>query len=410
MKKTVGIIFRLNMMMFFQYLLFAVWWVPLAAYLTNIGIASSLKALILSSLALGCLASPLIGMLADRYFASEKVLSTINVFNAFLLLLAAKVNNPIVLFWVLLVAMLFYMPTWGLTSSIAMAHIPTEKFPKIRVFGSIGWVASGLFSFIAVRFFKVDFDGTALPFYCGFGVSLLASLINLTLPNTSPPAKGKKVSSIKDALGLSTVNLMKDHNFSIFLIVSFLFMIPFSMYFSYCSEFLLDKGFQYITFVMNWGQIAEMLFILIVPIILVKVGLHRMMLFGLVALLIRYLAFYFGGKLDQTWMYFIGILMHGMIFGFFFLGGQIYIDKKAPSGLRSQAQGFYFLVTMGFGMLIGNFINGWLIMQSTEVLNFHNVYNWNFVWAVTSVFSLLILFAFWFFFKVEEVEEVKVVA
>lgn len=395
---------RLSAMMFFQYLLFAVWWVPLAAYLTNIGIAGNLKSLILSSMALGCLASPIIGMIADRFFSSEKVLATINAFTAILLLLAAIVDDPVILFWVLFLAMLFYMPSWSLTSSIAMAHIDAEQFPKIRVFGSIGWIASGLFSFIAVKIFKADFDGSVLPFYCGSAVSLIAFIVNLTLPNTPSLAKGTKIATIKDALGLSSVNLIKDPNFRNFLILSFLFMIPFSIYFSYCSEFLLDRGFKYITVSMNWGQVAEVFFILIVPLILLKVGLHRLMLFGLVALIIRYLAFYFGGRFDQPWMYFIGILMHGMIFGFFFLGGQIYIDKKAPPELRSQAQGFYFLITMGLGMVVGNFINGWLIKQTIEVVNLQNVYNWDFIWIITSVISILTLLGFWLFFKVENVD------
>lgn len=402
-EKKRAISVKLSLMMFLQYLLFAVWWVPLAAYLTNIGVSSTQKAFILSAMALGCLASPLIGMIADRHFASEKVLAAINCITAFLLLMAAKVNSPVILFWILLLAMLFYMPTWGLTSSIAMTHSPTEKFPKIRVFGSIGWVASGIFSIVAVRLFKVEFDGTNLPLYCGFGASLLAALINLTLPYTPPPAKGQK-SSVKDSLGLGTLHLMKDRNFTIFLIMTFLFMIPFSIYFSYCSEFLLDKGFKYITFAMNWGQVAEMLFMLAVPFIILKFGLHRLMLFGLIALLIRYVAFYYGGKFDQTWMYFIGILMHGMIFGFFFLGGQIYIDKKTPPELRAQAQGFYFLITMGLGMLVGNFLNGWLIRRSMETLNNQVVYNWNNVWAITALFSLLVLLAFGFLFKVRNVE------
>jgi nucleoside transporter len=388
-------------MMFLQYLLLAVWWVPLAAYLTNIGVEGSQKALILSSMALGSMISPIIGMLADRYFSSEKVMTVINLVSAFLLFLAAKADSPLALFWVLLVAMLLQMPTWSLSSSIAMTHAPSDKFARIRVFGSLGWVASGFFSIIAVKFFNLEFDGTNLPFYSGFVVSIVAAIVNLTLPKTPPPAKGKKV-SIKEALGLGSIGMMKDRNFSIFVVLSFLFMIPFAIYFSYCSEFLLDKGFKYITFTMNLGQVVEMALLLTIPFLINKTGLRNVLLFGLVALLIRYIAFYFGGTQDQSWMYFIGILLHGAIFGYFFVGGQIYINNMAPQHLRAQTQGFYFLITMGAGMLIGNFFNGWLIKATMDISETGSQYNWDKVWAITTLLSFIVLTAFILFFRIKE--------
>jgi len=216
--------FKLSAMMLLQYMMYAVWWVPLAAYLTNLEVGSTQKALILSSMAIGCIASPVIGMLADRFFAAQKVLSALNLVNAGMLFLAGTTNNPDLLFICLIVAMLGYMPSWGLTSSIAMVHLPSEQFPKVRVFGSIGWVASGLFSIIFINFLKIDFDGTNIPFYCGAGVSLIAAVFNLFLPNTPPLAKGKKASLI-DAFGLGTLKLMKDRNFAVFIIFSFFYII-----------------------------------------------------------------------------------------------------------------------------------------------------------------------------------------
>ncbi|MDO8951578.1 MAG: hypothetical protein Q7U86_03075, partial [Draconibacterium sp.] len=137
--------FKLSTMMLLQYMMYAVWWVPLAAYLTNLEVGSIQKSLILSSMAIGCIASPVIGMLADRFFAAQKVLFGLNLINAIMLFFAGTTNNPDLLFIFLIIAMLGYMPSWGLTSSIAMVHLPSEQFPKVRVFGSIGWVASGLF-------------------------------------------------------------------------------------------------------------------------------------------------------------------------------------------------------------------------------------------------------------------------
>ncbi len=384
-------------MMLLQYMMYAVWWVPLAAYLTNLEVESTQKALIISSMAIGCMASPLIGMVADRFFPAQKVLAGLNLINGVMLIWAGATDNPDILFICLLLAMLAYMPSWSLTSSIAMVHLPSEDFPKVRVFGSIGWVASGIFSLIFLNFLNIEFDGTNIPFYCGAGVSLAAVIANLTLPDTPPLAKGKKATLI-DAFGLGTLQLMKDKNFSVFIILSFISMIPFAMYYSFFSEFLLNIETKYITITINWGVLAEMGFLLLVPLAIRRYGLRKTMILGLVALTIRYLSFYSGGAADQSWMYYIGILIHGLIFGFFYVGGQIYIDKKAPPDLKSQAQGFIFLVTFGAGLLVGNFICAKLIDHyKTEA-----GYNWDAIWAITTLISVGLLLAFMILFKNEK--------
>jgi nucleoside transporter len=388
-------------MMFFQYLMYAVWWVPLAAYLTNMEVESTQKALILSSMAIGCIASPFFGMLADRFFSGQKVLFVMNILNSLLLILAARTVNPQLLFVLLLFTMIFYMPTWSLTSAIAMAHSPAEEFPKIRVFGSVGWVTSGLFSVIVVRILNLDFDGTNLPFYCGAATGILAAFINLTLPDTPPPAKGKKGSLI-DAFGLRTFQLMKNRNFAAFIILSFLSMIPFAMYFSYFSEFLLNIKTKFITVTMNWGVLAEMGFMLLIPPAIKKFGLRRVMIFGLIAMVVRYVSFYLGGIADQQWFYYVGILVHGLIFGFFYVGGQIYIDKKAPDELKAQAQGFIFLVTYGLGLLAGNLIDGKIIALFTVITGSSRTYDWNTIWGITTIFSAALLAGFILFFRSEK--------
>jgi len=392
--------FRLYIMMFFQYLMYAVWWTPLAAYLTNMDVASTQKAFILSSMAIGCIASPVIGMIADRFIAGQKVLFVMNVLNSLLLIWAANTANPDLLFVILLFTMLFYMPTWGLTSAIAMKHTPSEDFPKVRVFGSVGWVASGLFSVIAVKYFNLSFDGTNIPFYCGAGTGLIAALFNLTLPNTPPAGKGKKV-SLAGAFGLGTLQLMKERNFALFIIFSFLSMIPFAMYFSYFSEFLLNIKTQYITVTMNWGVLAEMGFMLLIPLTIKKFGLRKVMILGLFALLLRYVSLYFGGVLSQQWLFYLGILVHGLIFGFFYVGGQIYIDKRAPEELKSQAQGFIFLATFGLGLLAGNLIDGQIINLFMDNSTGERFYNWDAIWGITSIMSVALLFGFAVLFKDE---------
>jgi len=396
---------KLSVMMFLQFMLFAVWWVPLAAYLQELKVSGSLVANIFNTMAFGCMAAPIIGMIADRHFASQKVLAILNIVCSVFLFLAAMQTTPVYLFVFLLMAMLCYMPTWGLTSAIAMANSPAEKFQQIRVFGSIGWVASALFSIIAVQLFNIKIETTRIPMICGAVIAVVAAVVNITLPNTPPPAKGQKASVI-DALGLRAVSLMKDSNFALFIILSVFVMTPFMIWFNFGSQFLKYEGFKYLTATMNFGQFAEMFFMLLIPLALAKMGIKWAMLTGLVALVIRYAALMCGGMYDQTALYFVAILVHGIIFGFFFVGGQIYVDKKANSEIRSQAQGLLFLITFGVGSLLANFFNSFLINYYT---NDNNETNWDSIWKVTTIISVILLVAFFVFFrdKLQPTETVK---
>ena len=386
---------RLSGMMFMQYMYFAVFFVPLATYLNTLQIKGWQMATIMSSMPLGCLASPIICMIADRHFASNKVLVVLNILCALLLFLAAQVATPIILFILLLLAMFCYMPTWSLTNAIALANCPSEKYPQIRALGSIGWVASLLFSLVALKIFNKQIDGTAIPLYCGAGAALAAALLNLTLPNTPPPAKGKKA-SIVDALGLRALTLLKDFNFAVFMALSTLVMIPFVIYFSYNSVFLEAKGFKLITLTMNMGQFVEMFLMLLVPLSLAKFGVKKTMMIGIVGLIIRYAAYWAGGMYDQRMLYFLGIWVHGIIFGCFFVGGQVYVDKKAPPEIRAQAQGLIGLLCFGIGWLAGNYINAMLIEKYTGA---DEIVNWSPIWIITTICSVVLLIAFALLFK-----------
>jgi nucleoside transporter len=393
---------RLSIMMFLQYMMFAVWWVQLAGYLAKIGVTGTMKALILSSMALGSLVSPVFGMIADRHFASQKVLMAMNLICAVLLFLAALSNSPAALFVLLLLAMICYMPTWSLTSAVAMSHAPSEKFPQIRVFGSIGWAAAMVFSLAALWFFGARIDGTNIPLYCGAGTALVAALLNLTLPNTPPPAKGQPA-SIVDVLGLRALGLLKNGNFAFFMLISIIAMIPFTMYFSFGSQFFMSQGFTLATATMSWGQIAEMFIMLLVPIALVRYGAKWAITAGLGALVIRYVAFLAGDVLGQAWLYYIAILIHGAIFGFLIVGGQVYVDKKAPPEIKAQAQGLVGLLLFGVGMLIGTFASEFLINMYTTETVVENVMtgvtNWSTVWLIMTVLSVLLMAAFGLLFR-----------
>ena len=398
-------------MMFLQFMTLAVFWQQLDPYLDTLGGMSSVqKSWILSSMAIGCLASPIIGMLADRYFASQKVLFGVNLIGGLLLFASAVLQNPTLVFVVLLAYMLCYMPTWGLTSAIAMSHSPADKFPQIRVFGSIGWFSSVIFSIVAAYVFKVNIDGTAvngmnIPLICGGAVSIVGAFVALTLPNTPPPAKGQPLSII-DALGLRSLVLLKDARFAFFIFVSLLVMLPFGMDWSYLGGFLKDKGFEMITWTTYLGRALEIIFMLFVPLALAKLGAKWAMSVGLAAMVVRYSSYWGSEVLDQNLLIYAGILVHGLIYGFFFVGGQVYIERKAPKEIRAQAQGFIFLVTFGVGLLLANLINGKLIERFKIVETVDGVVqkNWYTIWLLMMGLAIAVLVAFTLLFWDKDAE------
>lgn len=375
---------KLGVMMFMQYFMYAVWWVPLAAFLKNLPSLEPYQMwLILCSSAIGSIAAPLMGLIGDRYINSEKLLAGLNLLLAVFLFLAARQTHFTGWMITVYLAMLCYMPSWGLTSSIAMTHVPEEQFPRIRLLGSIGWVASGIFSLVAVYLFNVPkFDGTVLPLYCGAGVALVAALLNLTLPKTPPLGVKTSNYSIADIFGLRVISVLKDKYFNRFILISFLAIIPFALYNVYGSMFFGDQDVKNITVTMNWGQFAELFFLFITTSILVKYGFKKAMFFGLLAMLVRYLSLYASVKSGQQWWFSMGILPHGLIFGLFFVAGQVYTGKLVPQEYKAQAQGFISFVIWGVGYLAGTLINGWLI----DYIN-----DWSSIFLIASAMTVAVI-------------------
>ena len=395
--------FPLLLMMFMQFLLLAVWWVPLAAFLSNKGIEGVEKSLILSSMAFGSMASPLIGAIADRYFSSQKVLAAINVLTAVFLFAAGFANEARWLFLFILLAMLCYMPSWSLTSSIAMANSRPEQFPRIRLFGSLGWIASGLFSLIAIKVIGMEkFDGTQLPLLCGSILALAAAVLNLTLPDT-PPVKTAKT-NFADLFGIDAFKMLKDRNYAVFMLCSLMAIMSFSLYYSFGSAFIQEMDFKFITITMNWGQAAELIFLFFTTTIITRVGIKWAMIFGLTALLARYAFFYFGVVTDFPAYLITGILVHGLIFGLFFVGGQIYTEKKAPDALKAQAQGMLSFMIWGVGLLIGNLACGRLIRYYSIDDGGQIVHNWGMIFQLIVGFTVLSMVIFILFFKQEKLK------
>jgi len=343
-------------MMFLQFLMLPVWLVPLLPYVARLEGGSDWVFACGLLMGIGTFSSPLVCMFADRFLNAEKVLALCNAATAFLLLGATFTTSPGVLFFLLLATMLVYMPTWSVSSAIVLAHAPAQTFAGIRVFGSLGWVASGFFSVLGARCFGVDgFDMTHWIFLSGAAVAFVAALLALTLPATAPRARGTPVSVI-DALGLRAFVLFRDPRFAVFGILFTLAMVPFQWYIAYNPLYLAEAGFRYLTLTQNLGQLGEIGFMLLVPLLVRRLGFRWTMTVGVGALVFRYACFHAAAAWGFAAGDFGGILVHGLAFGILIIGSQLYVDEVAPAELRNQAQGLVMLLSCGLGLFVSNFV------------------------------------------------------
>ena len=342
-------------MMFLEYMAMPVWFVPMLPYVKSLQGGENWTLWCGLIMGIGTFASPLVGMFADRRLNAERVLAICYFSSAALLSGAFFVTSPALLFVVLLATMLFYMPTWALTATVAMAHASKDAFPRIRVFGTIGWIASCAFSLAAAAGGFKGFDSSPWIFAGGAAVSVAAGLFSFALPKTPPQAKGTPI-SVGDALGLGALVLLRDKSFRSFAILLLLAMIPFQWYNVYCAAYLKESGYQYLTTTMNIGQAGEIFFMLLVPLIFRRFGYRRSLVLALVVLALRNIFFAISSAYGFAALDFCGIVVHGLIFGLLVVGAQMFVDEVAPPELRNQAQGLVNLILAGGGVFASNFI------------------------------------------------------
>ena len=266
---------------------------------------------------------------------------------------------------------------------------PEKDFPPIRVLGTIGWIVAGLV------IGNLQLEDSHVQFQIGAGVSLLLGIFSFFLPHTPPKSKGKKP-SMRDILGLDALALLKDRNFAIFIFCSLLISIPLAFYYSFANPFLNEMGMTNAASKMTLGQFAEIIFMILMPFFFVRLGVKKMLLIGMLAWLIRYVLFSFGNNEELVFMYYIGIILHGICYDFFFVTGQIYVDDTAPKKIQASAQGFITLITYGFGMLIGSWSAGWFVNMYTLSDGSHL---WKSIWLIPAGMALVGSVLFWISFR-----------
>lgn len=409
--------FKLSLMMFLEFFIWGAWFVTLGTYLSKslasegfqIGAAYGTQAL-------GAIIAPfIIGLIADRFFAAQRILGFLHIAGAVLLYLAATADSFGAFYPFILIYMLLYMPTLALVNSVAFRQMrdPSKEFGKIRLWGTVGWIAAGFIIGYGTNWEKEGLLRNT--FYMASFVSAFLGFFSFLLPDTPPKNNEGTKPSIKDMLGFEALGLLKDKNFLVFFIASMLICIPLAFYYQNANLFLNEGGMPNAAGNMSFGQVSEVLFMLLLPVFLSRYGLKVTLIVGMLAWAIRYMFFAYGSpdpwfsfefrriSIDLSpWM--VGILLHGICYDFFFVSGQIYTDHKAGEKIKNAAQGLITLATYGIGMMIGFALAGKIFNMYTIS---EGVHNWRMIWLIPATFAIVVMFFFAWRFRNERINSTQ---
>jgi len=401
---------RLSAMMFLEFFIWGAWYTAIAVYMSANEMGDLTHWPFTVNPIAAIFAPFFVGLIADRYFATEKVLGVLHILGGFFMLLTPMaVENPLVFILMLLGYNLCYMPTMSLANTLVFHNITDQEkeFPIIRVFGTIGWIVAGLtVSFVLVSFVAdgVVPEATALPLYLTAIASFALGIYAFTLPHTPPPAKGEAV-SMRSIAGVDALKQLGSKPFYIFLGSSLLLCIPLAAYYNFTQLFLGATGFENIAATQTIGQVSEVLFMVLMPFFFIRLGVKWMLGIGMLAWVARYALFAMGAPDAVTWMIIGGIALHGICYDFFFVTGQIYVDLKSNDKVRGQAQGLIVLITYGVGMLIGAQLAGTtynIFLGDQTILTLDQWYQF---WWVPAIFAAVVFIFFMLTFKDKEAEK-----
>lgn len=400
---------QLSIMMFLQFVIWGAWYGQLSKYLFAINFTGAQVGNIYAAFSIAMLISPFfIGMLADRFFAAQKVLGALNLIGAVLLYVLTQTQNYNAFYAIMLLYCLTFAPTIALTSSISMQQMkdPEKEFPLIRLMGTLAWIA--VTNLIGI----MGWGDKVNIFYVSMITAVVIGVFAFTLPNTPPTNTGPV--SVGQIVGKDSFVLFKDRSFLVFFISSILICIPLSFYYAMGNPSITDyykaafvaahpgESLPLTFFVenkMSLGQASEVIFMLLLPLAYKRFGIKNILIISLVAWIFRFVFFGYGNAGSNEWMLYAGIILHGICFDFFFVSGMIYTDKKAGDKIKSQAQGLISFATYGVGMFIGSVLSGVIKDQFTTGVGADAYTDWRMVWLVPAGIALVVLVLFFLFFR-----------
>ncbi|MFB2121107.1 nucleoside permease [Parapedobacter sp. 2B3] len=392
---------RLSLAMFLEFFTWGAWYVTLGTYLfEQLGASAVQVGSAYANFSIAAALSPVfVGLVADRYFAAQRVLGVLHLLGAGILVMLARADDYGAFWWLLLLYSLLYAPTMALMNSVTFRQLKDagREFPLIRVFGTAGWIIAGLLlGYLGI-------ESSASLFYMAAGASAILGLVSFTLPDTPPDRTGN--ASLGSVLGKEALVLFKQRSFLVFFLSSLAICIPLSFYYSFANPFLNDLGISNAAGKMTLGQLSEFLFLLVIPFAFKRFGIKVILIMGIIAWIVRYILFAFGDADSGMGLLYLGILLHGICYDFFFVSGQIYVDRVAGDRIRNSAQGLITFATYGIGMLIGSYISGliteWFMLPEGSAMQF----NWQGVWLVPAGIAAVVLVVFLVSFRDQPVEE-----
>jgi len=390
------ILSRLGAMMFLQFFIWGAWFVTLGTYLVQgpLQASASQVATAFLSQSLGAIVAPfLVGLIADRYFAAQRILAVLHLAGALLMWMASTASNFSMFSACIMAYMLLFMPTLALANSVAMRHLQSarKQFPLVRVAGTIGWIVAGvLIGWLGWE----QSQRLELSFRMAAMASLALGLYAFTLPHT-PPLAQQRDSGLGQLLGLESLRLLKSRSYLVFFLASIAICIPLAFYYNFTNPYLNALGVRGAAGLQSLGQVSEVLLMLAMPALFVRLGVKAMLALGMAAWVVRYVMFAFGDIGGGFSLLVIGIVLHGICYDFFFVTGQIYTDAHAGAAARSSAQGFITLATYGVGMLIGTFLSGAVVEHFTTAAG----PDWQRIWLFPAGVALIVLIAFLLLFR-----------
>ena len=401
--------FRLIVMNFMQYFIWGSWLLTIGVYwFQNKHWSGEHFGAIFSTMGISAIFMPaLTGIIADRFVNAEKLYGLMHILGAITLFSLPLVTNPFTFFWIMLLNMVFYMPTLSLSITVAFSALKNsdtdivKDYPPIRIWGTIGFIA-------ALWTVSLTHNETsANQFYIASAMALTLGIYAFTLPK-APPLQSKVANkSFVDQLGLKAFTLFKVPKFAIFFAFSLLLGAALQLTNAYGDTYIHDFAtvptykdtiaVKYPAIIMSISQISETLFILAIPFFLRRFGIKYVMLFSMLAWVLRFGLFAFGDPANGLWMIIGSCIVYGMAFDFFNISGSLFVETQATPEIRASAQGLFMMMVNGFGAFFGSIGSGYIIDKFFTHTDHSK--DWHGIWLTFAAYALVIAIVFPFVFR-----------